>query len=322
MARPACWSHPRTPWHSQPRSSGWLRIPRWLSDWPKRGAGTYCTISAGRRSSMNGWRATQPPSILRGGARGEHPKARARQSTGDRQEQSAGRIFQTERLGSGDRSVGVDAPIGCDVPDPDAPARGAPLDDGAQRSQEWLLGNEASEQGAKGGRGPGEPQRRRQVGVPDAHPEPLHLAAGPGEQLTLGDPRCGVLDPGVLAQGAIHPAERCLVHTHRPLGGRVPEGDHVGDPQPEAVAVGEADRRVVPKPSRRHSPLRFPRVHPEKVLPYAKDGGTDQPLQTTALLREELEPIGRGKAAVEADFAVALDELAQDALRAGSLRAV
>src|SRR5947208_17158194 len=275
MARPACWWHPRTRWRSPPRSSGWLRIPGWPSDLPKGGAGTYSSISAGRRSSLHGWRATPPPSIRRGGARGEHPTARARQSTGDRQEHSAGGIFQTEWLGSGDRSVGVDAPIGCEVPDPDAQTRGAPLDDGAQRSQEWLLRDEASEQRAKGGRRTGEPQCRRQVGVPDAHPEPLHLAAGLGERLSLGDPRVGILDPGVLAQRAIHPAEQGLVHAHRPLGDRIPNGDDVRDPQAEAVAIREAGRRVVPKSGCRHSPMRFARVHAEKMLPYAKDGATD-----------------------------------------------
>src|SRR5439155_16519622 len=127
-------------------------------------------------------------------------------------------------------------------------------------------------------------------------------------RLSLGDPRGGILDPGVLAQRAIHPAEQGLVHAHRPLGDRIPNGNDVRDPQPEAVAIREAGRRVVPKSGCRHSPMRFARVHAEKMLPYAKDGATDQALQTAALLREELGPICGRKAAVEADFTVVLEE--------------
>src|SRR2546425_141982 len=278
----------------------------------RRAAVTCGDTSAGPRSSPSGRSATRRCWIPGGGlVERLHCLQRA-----------AGRVFQSERPRSTHRRVGVDAPVGRQAPDADAATGGAPFDHGAHRPDEGLLRHEAAQQRVKGGRGVREAECRRQVGVPQPDPKPLHLPADLCQRLPLGDPRPGVLDPCVLAQRAIHPAERHLVQTDRPLRYGVPDRDDVGDPQAEAVAVREPPRRVIAETRRQHTAMGCPGAHAEKVLPHSEDRATGQSFEALALLCEELRAVACLKAPVQADLAASLSQLVQDRHRRRGLRSV
>src|SRR3989454_520821 len=239
-----------------------------------------------------------------------------------RLQRAAGWVLQSERRRSTHRRVGVDSPVGRQAPDADAATGGAPFDHGAHRPDEGLLRHEAAQQRVKGGRGVREAECRRQVGVPQPDPKPLHLPADLCQRLPLGDPRPGVLDPRVLAQRAIHPAERHLVQTDRPLRYGVPDRDDVGDPQAEAVAVREPPRRVIAETRRQHTAMGCPWAHAEKVLPHSEDRAASQSFKALALLCEELRAVACLKAPVQADLAASLSQLVQDRHRRRGLRSV
>ena len=97
----------------------------------------------------------------------------------------------------------------------------------------------------------GKPSAGARFGMPDADPQSLDVAAALGERERIVDPRARRFDVLVLAERAIHPDERRLVEADRLLALRVPEREHVGGAEPEAVAIGEAVGRIVRRSRRR-----------------------------------------------------------------------
>src|SRR6185437_15626465 len=95
----------------------------------------------------------------------------------------------------------------------------------------------------------------REIGMPESDPEAFHLLALAREFQRVRDPGLGILDPLILALSAIHPVQRHFIQGCRLTILGIPSGDDVGDPEAEAIAVGESVRRVVSEPGLPHRPL-------------------------------------------------------------------
>src|SRR5207247_8476747 len=99
----------------------------------------------------------------------------------------------------------------------------------------------------------GKPQGRRQVWMPDAYPQPFGRATRVRQGDAFGDPGVWILDPRILAEGAVHPDDGRLLQIERALPRSIPRRNHVADAETEPVPVGKSPRRVVAKPRFGHA---------------------------------------------------------------------
>src|SRR5437867_1226221 len=107
----------------------------------------------------------------------------------------------------------------------------------------------------------------------------------------LGSSRLSGRGPGILAQRAIHPAERRLVEPHVTLGGGVPQWYDVGDPQPKAIAIEKPACGIVPEAGGCHAAMGRGAAHAQEMLSHALHGATDLALEPPALHHKELVPV-------------------------------
>ena len=148
--------------------------------------------------------------------------------------------------------------------------------------------------------------------MPDADPQSADVLAAIGEHEGIGDPHGRRLDVLILAEGAIHPGERRLVDADGRLTLGVPERDHVGDAEPEAVPIGEAVGGIVTEARLAHPARRRRGSHAEIVLAHADRIHTGDAAQQLAL-RDELRMIVRGaEASMQADLVTAVAHGAHD----------
>jgi len=134
--------------------------------------------------------------------------------------------------------------------------------------------------------------------MPQADPEPPDRPGGGRQRECVLAPRHGILDPPILAQGAVHPRERHFVDAERRVRGRIPSRHDVRDAEAKPVAVREPECRVVSEAGAHHRPLGDPRMDADVVLANAADGSAGQRLESDLLLREGLSVVQGGKAAV------------------------
>ncbi len=116
--------------------------------------------------------------------------------------------------------------------------------------------------------------------MPQADPEAANFLGGRRELERVARPRGRILDAAILAQRAIHPRERHFVDRDSLIALRVPARHDVGDAQPEAVAVGESECRVVDESRRRHRVFGDAGMDADVVLPNAahrRSGYAPQP---------------------------------------------
>src|SRR5579859_4320378 len=163
------------------------------------------------------------------------------------------------------RSIGADAPGARRTA---APAPRHQLLESIDVRPVRVLDDRAEELGIRR-RGIRVAQGRREIGMPQSHPEPFHLLALARELERVRDPGLGILDPLILALRAIHPMQRHLIHGGRLTVLGIPPGDDVGDAETKAIAVGKPERRVVGEPGLPHRPLSNAGPHLEEVLPDA-----------------------------------------------------
>src|SRR5205823_8875304 len=97
----------------------------------------------------------------------------------------------------------------------------------------------------------------------------------------------------------------------RPFGRRIPQGQDIGDPHPEAVAIEVSARRVVAEPRGGHTHLGRAGAQSEEVLSDADRRAADQLCESLALLSKELRPIRGSEASVQADLRAPLGQGAE-----------
>jgi hypothetical protein len=142
----------------------------------------------------------------------------------------------------------------------------------------------------------------REVRVPEPRPQPADGAAARREVERVVDPRVRILDPAILAEGAVHPDERNEVERRNVARDAGSSGDDVRHAESEAVPVGEPERRVVREAGTRHRELGRPGAHSQEVLPDPEHGGADERRQALALGGERCGAAGGREAAVEPDL--------------------
>src|SRR2546423_1991968 len=187
-------------------------------------------------------------------------RTRSRSACGMTSNEASVRVFEAYLMrGTRLRADELHFTAGVDSHGPQRATRAPPGDRLAQGRHPGIVLNQLGDKILVCVERPGEAESRSEVGMPDAHPETVHVPAALRELERVLHPGSGILDATVLAQRAVHPGERHLVEWQRRRCCIAPHREHVRDAKTESVPIGEAGRGVEGEAGAGHVAMRRPR---------------------------------------------------------------